>query len=194
MNENGAAAVADGLGEDDLGSIRQMYNELGIGAVGAIEQASRYGWGEPLLFDTAIAASGSGESTRQISNEYAFCVQTLGISIWNPSAFATNVVAGTPAYTESNGQTGANIQAYMARRMFRLQIRTGSLDWWAKPVNVELVAGTITRPGILPTRRWVAPGASMIATLYNDTGDGPNLSVKAHLLLEGVRVRIRGRR
>ncbi len=168
-----------------MDGLEGIVSELGVRSVGEIGSPGQYGWDEIIDSSATLSAAANVEKTFQISNEFAVCVQELAFEVWNPSAYATNVIAGTPAYPLSNGQTGSAIQAYMSRAHFRVQISNGSYNFFSAAQRVSLCAGTVVHPAILGTRRWLAPGTNGKVTVYNDSP----VDVAWQLVLKGFRLR-----
>jgi hypothetical protein len=159
-------------------------DDLGALPVVGANAPAVFGWDEVIDL-TGIAGSGNGEKEISLDTNYDFWVDAIGLEIWNPSA-SSNVPAFTPAMFAGSTSDAADLNDWLNRAAFRLELRAGSLDFWSGPMRASLAAGTVQYPRWIKTPRGIAGGTKIRAKLYNDRS---LVTVDAQVVLHGRRRR-----
>jgi hypothetical protein len=158
-----------------------------LGAVGseASNNPALYNWDEVIDFSTDIAVSSSALKEPQIDSNYDFAVDAIGCEVWNP-AVSGNVPAFTPATFTPSASDAADNNDWISRTAFRMELKSGSLDFWKGALRLSLAAGTVQYPRYLRQPRWIAGGTVISCRLHNDRS---LVAVQAHVVLYGRRKR-----
>ena len=161
-----------------------MDYELGALPVVGANAPAVYGWDE-IIDLTGITGAGSAEKEVTLDTNYDFWVDAIGLEVWNPAA-SGNVPAFTAAtFTPSSGDA-ADVNDWLNRAAFRLELKAGSLDFWSGPMRVSLAAGTVQYPRWMRHARPIAGGTKVKAKVFNDRS---LVTVDAQVVLYGRRRR-----
>lgn len=144
-----------------------------------------YNWFETLQWTSGIIADGSGSAQTVLEATHRFQVWYMPLFEVFLAADAGSNDQYTPAAFEAGNGTAANVNDFMTRGQFRLEVFVNNNPWQRAPLRASLFTTTAGRLAYLRAPFIIPAGATIKATLYND-GD---FTVNAQLCLMGQRLR-----
>lgn len=139
-----------------------------------------WAWTETINFSTTIVAGANQSASTRNDNDGTFIICRSFARVFIPAA---NTAVALSEFSWDGTPTSANA-TFAQLGMTRVELFINGKPLYRSPIPTSLVFGTGDKPLFNAFRTRVAPGATLTAKLYNDSGQ----SAQAILGWEGFKV------